>query len=219
MGSIREITVVLEDTKTMEFTPEQQEAIDLLVETAKAEAKVGLFTEEDLNKKVTAEVDRRVDTGIKKGIETQRSKWEQEYAAKANMTAEQRVQEEFDEKLKLIAEREANLAKQTNHLNAQNLFVEAGVQKDDYSKFIDILVSDNAELTTTNVTNFIETFKNTQTEIETRLKKQLSIVKEPDVNPDGNKSITKEIFDKMSTQEKVALKQKDPTLVQSFLKI
>lgn len=199
----------------MEFTPEQQEVIDLLVAAAKTEARVGLFTEEDLAKKVTAEVDRRVDTGIKKGIETQRAKWEQEYVEKANMTAEQK----FEETLKQIAQREADLAKRTNRLNAQNMFVEAGVQKDDYSKFIDILVSDNAELTTTNVNNFIETFKNTQTEIETRLKKQLSIVKAPDVNPEGNKGITKETFDKLSMPEKLALKQKDPTLVQSFLKI
>jgi len=203
----------------MEFTPEQQAVIDSLVAEAEAKAKAGLFTEEDLNKKVTAEVDRRVETGIKKGVETQRSKWEQEYITKANMTAEQRAKEEFDEKFKEIAQREAEIAKRANRLEAQNLFVEAGVKKDDYSKFIDILVSDSVESTTNNVNNFIDTFKNTRSEIEAQLKKELSIIKAPDVNTEGDKGVTKEMFDKMSTQEKIDLKKKAPKLVEGFLKI
>ena len=196
----------------MEFTAEQQEAIDLLV----ANAKAGLFTKEDLDRQVTAEVDRRVDSGIKNGVEKERLKWEKDFASKAALSAEERIQQEFEEKLKLVDAREKELAKRSNNLEAQNMFVEAGLQKADYEKFISLLVTDDAKQTQDNVKNFITTFTETQSAIESRLKKELSVITPPTTNPDGNKTITKESFAAMGYAERLKLKQESPQLYESL---
>ena len=197
----------------MEFTPEQQAEIDSLI----AAAKVGLFTQSDLDKKVTAEVDRRVNTGIQKGIETEKSKWEREYAEKANLTAAELAQKDYDDKLKALSDRESALSTQANKIEAQNLFVSAGIKQEEYSKFIDLLVSGDSESTTSNVTNFIESLKNTQSEIESRIKKEFSIVTPPSTNPEGNKTLTKDSFAKMTYKERLDLKQTNKQLYDSLL--
>ena len=51
-----------------------QEQVDAIVAEKVADATKGLFDEDTLNAKVTAEVDRRVESGIQKGLETQRKK-------------------------------------------------------------------------------------------------------------------------------------------------
>ena len=197
----------------MEFTPEQQAEIDSLI----AAAKVGLFTQSDLDKKVTAEVDRRVNTGIQKGIETEKSKWEREYAEKANLTAAELAQKDYDDKLKALSERESALSTQANKIEAQNLFVSAGIKQEEYSKFIDLLVSGDSESTTSNVTNFIESLKNTRSEIESQVKKEFSIVTPPSTNPEGNKALTKDTFAKMKYKERLDLKQTNKQLYDSLL--
>ncbi len=58
-----------------------------------------------------------------------------------NLTAEQKLQAEL-EKAQLM---QKDFAKKTNQLEVEKLFVGAGLTKDDYTEYIDLLVSDNAE--------------------------------------------------------------------------
>lgn len=163
----------------MEFTKEQQDHIDNLVK----QSKEGLYTEEDLNSRVTAEVDRRVESGIQKGLETQRAKWEQDYESKAKLSAEEIARMELQEQLDKIAEREVEINKRSNAIDAKDSLTSAGIPKDDYNKFLDLLVSDDQESTNKRVSDFIETFESTKKNIESTIRKELSNVPAPKGNP------------------------------------
>jgi len=165
----------------MEFTTEQQEHIDKLI----AEKTTGLFTEEELNKRVTSEVDRRVESGIQKGLETQKTKWESDYKTKAQLSAEEVAKLEVKEQLDNIARREAEINTRSNTIDARDLLSSAEIPQEDYSKFMKLLISDNAEATKANVMDFIDTFNNTKKNIETEVKKKLSNIPAPKGDPEG----------------------------------
>lgn len=164
----------------MEFTAEQQAHVNSLL----AEATKNLYTDEDLNRKVTSEVDRRVESGIQKGLETQRSKWEDDYQAKAKLSAEEVAKLELKEQIDGLAQREADINRRSNLIDAKDLMNSAGIAQSDYSKFMDLLVTDDVEGTTVNVNNFIETFASTKKNIESTVRKELSNVPAPKGNPD-----------------------------------
>ena len=97
----------------MEYT---QEELDKLVADKIAEATKGMYTEDDLQRKVTAEVDRRVESGIQKGLETQKKKWQEEFEKSATMTAEELAKKKLEEQekarkagLEVIADYEGKL--------------------------------------------------------------------------------------------------------------
>lgn len=185
----------------MEFTPEQQAHIDkLLLEQSK-----GLFTEDELNKRVTSEVDRRVESGIQKGLETNRSKWETEFQERAKLTAEELAQKEIQEQLDKINQREAEILKRSNSIDARDMFIGAEIPKDQYEKFMDLLVTDDTDKTIENVSNFIATFNTTKNEIESKLKKEFSQVPPPTLGG-GSDGMTKEQFGELTYMERIELK-------------
>lgn len=197
----------------MEYTQEQ---IDKIIADTKLEATKGLFTEDDLEKRVTSEVDRRVETGIQKGIETHRTKWEKEALEKANLSAEDLAQKKLQEQMEEIANREREIARRTNTLNAKDLLAEAEVPKAKYEELLDMLVTDDSDATNTNVNKFIDVFKSTKTEIETQLKSSMSTIKHPDASSGGD-SVNKDTFAKMGYADKVKFKAENPDLYKTFI--
>lgn len=197
-----------------EFTQEQ---LDAMINEKIAEAKKGLFSEEELNKRVTSEVDRRVESGIQKGLETQKQKWERELSEKANLTAEQLAQKNFDDKLKEVSQRELEILKRANNLEAKDMLSEAQIPKAQYEKIIGMLVTDNADTTKANVQNFIDMFNHTKVEIETKVKGEFTKIPQPKGN-NGNDAITREDFIKMPYAEKLKLKTSNPDLYHTFIK-
>lgn len=197
----------------MEFTPEQQAHIDSII----SEKTQGLFTEDDLQKKVTSEVDRRVESGIQKGLETHKSKWEKEFKTKAQLTAEELAQKELEDKFNELSSREKEIYKKSNTIDAKDMLTNAGIPKAQYEKFMDLLVSDDTESTTINVNNFIDNFNTTKSEIESKLKKELSNIPPPKNNSDGNGAISKEEFDGMGYAKKMELKAENPDLFNKFI--
>ena len=194
----------------VEYTQEQ---INEMIENAKK----GLFTEDDLNRRVTAEVDRRVESGIQKGIETQRKKWEEEFNRKAQMTAEELAQEKLSEQLKILSSKESEIQKRSNLIDAKDMLASASVPKSHYDKFIDVLVTSDAEMTKANVTNFINMFNDTKKEIETQIKSELTKITPPPT-PTGDKVVTKEMFTKMSYSEKLKFKEENSEKYKEFIK-
>lgn len=193
-----------------EFTQEQ---IDQMI----AEAKKGLFTEEDLTKRVTSEVDRRVETGIQKGLETQKKKWEQELAEKAKMSAEELAKKELEDKFKTVEQKEVEIRRKANLIDAKDLLSEAQIPKSHYDKFIGVLVSDDADMTKANIQNFIDMFNSTKVEIETKVKSEYGKIPQPKQG-NGDTPITKDTFNKMPYSEKLKLKQSNPELYRELIK-
>lgn len=194
----------------MEYTQEQ---VDQMI----AEATKGLFTQEELEKRVTSEVDRRVESGIKKGLETQKKKWEQEFSERAKLSAEELAKKDLEEKLKSFAEREREISRKANQLEAKSMLSEADIPKSHYENFIGILVTDDAEATKSNVQNFINMFNATKNDIETKVKSEYANVKKPKTG-NGNGTITKEEFNKMGYADKIKFKQENPELYKDFIK-
>lgn len=192
-----------------------QEQLDSLVAERLAEAKKGLFTEEELNKRVTSEVDRRVENGIQKGIETQKSKWEKEFSEKAKLTAEELAQKEIQDKLAEMTAKEREIQTKSNRLEALQLLADAEVPKSQYEKMLGMLVSDNIESTKANVTSFIEVYNATKTEVETKVKSELGHVKNP--KQGQTLGVDKASFDKMGYADKLKFKVENPDLYKKFM--
>ena len=194
----------------MEYTQEQ---IDKMLADAIAEAKKGLYDEKDLQR----EIDRRVESGIQKGLETNRKKWEEEFSKKAQLTAEELAKKELEEKMKEFSEREKEVKKKSNLINARELLSEAGVPKSKYEELLEVLVSEDEEITKANVERFANIYTSTKTELETEIKKQYINVPSPTVG-NGDKVVTKDVFDKMNYSEKMAFKQTYPEKYSEFVK-
>ncbi len=177
---------------------------------------VKMYTEDEFNRKLTAEVDRRVESGIQKGLETQREKWEREAREKATLTAEELAQKKIEEKSNELTAKEKEIAKRANRIDAKELLSEADIPKSHYDKFLDVLISEDADVTLTNVKNFIEMFNSTKKEIETKVKSELSTVQKP-TQGEANK-ISKADFVKMGYAEKVKFKTEHPDLYKEFMK-
>lgn len=194
-----------------EIIDELNAKIDPIVETPK------LFTEDEFNKKLTQEVDRRVESGIQKGLETQKQKWERELQEKAKMTAEEIAKKEFEEKLNGLTQKEKEIQKKANKIDAMDMLSEAQIPKSHYDKFLNMLISDDSETTKANVQSFVEMFNSTKTEIETKVKSEFTNVPKPQVGM-GDGVVTKSDFDKMSYADKLAFKQKNPEQFKEFMK-
>lgn len=193
----------------MEYTQEQ---VDQMI----AEATSGLFTEEELQKRVTAEVDRRVESGIQKGLETQKQKWEREYSERAKLTAEELAQKQLEEKMQELSSREKEISKKANRIEAKNILAEANIPKAHYEKFIDLLVNDDVETTMSNVQNFVDVFNSTKDDITNQVKSEYSNVPKPKTGT--NATLTKDDFDKMGYGEKIKFKEENPDLYKEFMK-
>ena len=193
----------------MEYTKEQ---VDQMI----AEATSGLFTEEDLQKKVTSEVDRRVESGIQKGLETKKQKWEREYSERAKLTAEELAQKQLEEKMQELSGKEKEISRKANQIEARSILAEANIPKAHYEKFIDLLVNDDAETTTSNVQNFVDVFNSTRDDITNQIKSEYSNVPKPKTGANG--TLSKDDFDKMGYGEKIKFKTENPDLYKEFMK-
>jgi len=202
----------------MEFTKEQQEHVDKLIEDAVKLATKTMYTEQEFERRLTAEVDRRVESGIQKGIETQKSKWQKEYEETAKLTAEELAKRELESKMSELTSKEKDILRRANKLEALEKLNGAGVPKTAYEKLLDKLIDEDLESTNANIDSFIGVFNETKTSLETEIKKQFSNITPPITGTGGTDEITKEQFVKMGYQQKLELKQTNPELYASFIK-
>lgn len=182
-----------------------------------AKAKEGLFTEDELKRRVDSETDRRVESGIQKGLETHKAKWESEYLEKSKLTADELAKKQLEELTSQLSEKERTVLKKANTLDAKEMLAEAGIPKANYEPLLAMLVSDSEESTKANVTGFIGAFNSTKLDLETRIKAEISKIPPPNTDP-NNKSVTKTDFDKMGFAEKVTFKAENPELYREFMK-
>lgn len=194
-----------------------QEQLDELISEKVKEAKAGLFDENELQRRVTAEVDRRVESGIQKGLDTQRAKWEAEFKQKAQMTAEELAKQQLEEQSKELSAKEREINRRANLADAKDMLSDANIPKSQYEKFISMLVTEELETTKANVENFINMFNSTKTELETEIKTKLSGVPAPKQGEKGG-VMTKKEFDKLGYAEKLKFKGEQPELYKEFMK-
>lgn len=174
------------------------------------------YTEEEFQKALTKEVDRRVESGIQKGISTQRAKWEEEYQAKAQLTAEELAKKELEEKMQDLQGREAEINKRANRLSALDMLSEAGVPKTQREEALKLIVSSDKSVTDERVQSFINVFTNSKSEIETQIRSDLTKVTAPQVGG-GDKVTSKADFDGMTYSERLEFKKSNPEEYKKFI--
>lgn len=192
----------------------EENNIDVVIETSEPKK---TYTEDEVKKMLQAETDRRVEKGIQKGLETQKEKWKLELEERAKMSAEELAKKEYEDKLSELSAKEVAIRKKANEIEAKDMFVNAGVPKSHYEKFIKLLVTDDLDATIINVNNFISVFNETKNDIETTIKSKFTDVKKPETGKITG-TVTKEDFKKMSYSEKIALKTSNPELYKELLK-
>lgn len=199
----------------MDYTQDQ---IDKLIADSTSEATKDLLTQSEFDKKLTSEVDRRVESGITKGMVTQRAKLEKEISEKAKLSAEELANKEFADRLAELELQEFAVKKQANKLSAKAMLSDKGIPKSAYDKIIDTLVIDDETVTNTNVANFIELFEEMKLEVTTSVKAEQSKIPSPPNKSGKGESLDKGGFAKLGYRERLQFKLENPEAYKQLIK-
>lgn len=135
-------------------------------------------------------------------------------ASKANMTAEEQLQTALAEADKVRAE----FMRKTARLDAEQVFVEAGLSKDDYADVLDGIVTEDAKATVKVARSMAKLVASrVQATEEATRREVLGTTPRPDGN-DGDKPVTKADFDAMTFSEQMAFKAENPDAAKAFMK-
>jgi len=184
------------------------------------------YTQEQFDAILQKEADKRVTDALgtaktkweeqkKLDMESERTNLKTELEANAKLSAEELAKKEFEDKMGELTQKEISIKRKENLLQAYDEFSKAEIPKSHYEKLVGMMVSEDENATLTNVKNFIETFNVTKTDIETKIKTEMSKINSPDKG--GNESTTKAEFDKMRYSEKVKFKTEHPDAYKGFM--
>lgn len=194
---------------------ENKEQVETPEETKENKEVTKTYTEEELNKKLQSETDRRVS----KALETAKAKWEEEYKANleqakseaeklASMSAEERARAEFEKEKEAWQKEKTEFEKEKMKLEATKLLNSEGLP----ITFVDYVLTDSAEGVKENIKVFKEQWnKELDEAITERLKG-----KAPASGSLQHKDIvnmTKEEFGKLPYKERSRMLQIDPDIV------
>lgn len=166
--------------------------------------KEGLYTQKEL--------DRRINAVSQKHITDEKEMREKilaEIEENAKLDAEQKAA-----KIKAQAEEILKAAKiKENRLNALNQCLEAGMSKDTIESMIDFFVTDDAKITSENITKLIDNHKSMMNQI----KKDFMANAPAPQQGDSSDVVTKDQFDKMSMSEQIKFKEEHPDTAKEFM--
>lgn len=161
------------------------------------------YSQEDFDKALQAEVDRRV-TQAMKTAERKADARVKEAEKLAKMNEQQRYEYELDAREKAIADKERQLALAENKATAASILADKGIS----AKLVDFVVAEDAETMNTNISLLEAEFKaSVKAEVERRL-----ATSTPKKNLPLDQAITKESFSKMKLTEQAELFRQNPEL-------
>lgn len=177
--------------------------LDNNLEDKKDEVKT--FTQEEVEKMLQAETDRKVS----KALETAKAKWEQEYDEKlkqekseaeklAKLTEQERLKLEFDKKMEQFESERKQFLREKLELQTVKELSAIGLPAD-FSKFI---VAETADEIKTNIDTFK---KHWEQALEKAVNEKLSGTTPKTATKKDNVTVTKDQFRKMTYQEKLDL--------------
>ena len=173
------------------------------VTTKDATVEVKTYTEEDFNKALQSEVDKRVSQALKTA-ERKADARIKEAQKLAKMNEQQRYEYELETREKAIAEKQKALALAENKATAASILAERGIS----AKLVDFVVAEDATTMQDNINMLEAEFKaSVKAEVEKRL-----ATSTPKKNLPTDRQITKEMFNKMKLTERVQLFNSNPDL-------
>ena len=150
----------------------------------------------------------------KTASELARYKRELKELQEKSMTAEEKLKLELEK----AAEAQAKYAKELSKLRATEIFVTAGLSEEDYTPLIDIVVSEDEEVTKVRAKSMVDVIASQKKAVEKTVKAEL-LKGTPKPEPgDPSKGMTLDDFRKMSLMDKQRFARENPELYQSIYK-
>lgn len=182
------------------------------VETTEAEVEVKTYTQEEVDKMLQAETDRRVTSALKK----QQAKFDAEKseAAKlATMNEEQKKEFEFNKKVQELEQREREFNIMQNKLEASKVMTDKGLP----ITFVDYIVAEDAETMMSNITSFEKEWKAAIADaVSARLGADSQTPKSKTVSQAG---LSSEEFKKLSVAQQAEIYKTNPELYKQLTHI
>lgn len=181
-----------------EYTPEQIQ--QLIADKQKSDAEAIRL------KGVLATRDEDIKTRDKKLKELETS----------NMTAEEKLRAEYEEKIKAAEEKSAQLDRERSKLNIKSGLAQTGLQIDNYAETIELLGMSDPDTSTKITTGLQKIISDAIAAGELKANQtHLKNNSAPGGNGGGN-SVTREQFDKMNYSEMVEFSQNQPELYKQY---
>lgn len=132
-----------------------------------------------------------------------------------SMTDEEKLQAEIEK----AKETQANYAKELAKLTAKEIFVSAGLKEDDYSPILEVVVTEDSEITKSRAQSMVDLIVAQKEAVEKSVKAELLKSTKRPPGGAGGKTVTQKQFDEMGWRERTELKQKDPELFKQLSQI
>ena len=161
------------------------------------------YTQEEVDKMLQSEVDRRITSALKKQAKSNEAKIK-EAQKLAQMNESEKYQYELEQREKAIAEKEKALALAENKNEASKILADKGLSL----SVVDFVIAEDAETMNSNIRLLEKAFKDSvKREVEKRLGSSA-----PKKNLPPDETITKEQAKKMGIRERQQLLMNNPEL-------
>ena len=161
------------------------------------------YTQEEVDKMLQSEVDRRITSALKKQAKSNEAKIK-EAQKLAQMNESEKFQYELEQREKAIAEKEKALALAENKNIASQILADKGLSL----SLVDFVIAEDAETMNSNIRLLEKAFKDSvKREVEKRLGSSA-----PKKNLPPDETITKEQAKKMGIRERQQLLMNNPEL-------
>lgn len=189
----------MEDNKNNQVTGAETNNTD----TSTTGTETKLFTQEEVDKMLQSEVDRRITSALKKQAKNNEAKIK-EAQKLAQMNESEKFQYELEQREKAIAEKEKALALAENKNEAGKILADKGLSL----SLVDFVVAEDAETMNSNIRLLEKAFKDSvKREVEKRLGSSA-----PKKNLPPDETITKEQAKKMGIRDRQQLLMNNPEL-------
>ena len=181
----------------------QNTGVDTTTDTSTTGTETKTYTQEEVDKMLQSEVDRRITSALKKQAKSNEAKIK-EAQKLAQMNESEKFQYELEQREKAIEEKEKALALAENKNEASKILADKGLSL----SLVDFVIAEDAETMNSNIRLLEKAFKDSvKREVEKRLGSSAPKKKLP---PD--ETITKEQAKKMGIRERQQLLMNNPEL-------
>ena len=181
----------------------QNTGVDTTTDTSTTGTETKTYTQEEVDKMLQSEVDRRITSALKKQAKSNEAKIK-EAQKLAQMNESEKYQYELEQREKAIEEKEKALALAENKNEASKILADKGLSL----SLVDFVVAEDAETMNSNIRLLEKAFKDSvKREVEKRLGSSA-----PKKNLPPDETITKEQAKKMGIRERQQLLMNNPEL-------
>ena len=181
----------------------QNTGVDTTTDTSTTGTETKTYTQEEVDKMLQSEVDRRITSALKKQAKSNEAKIK-EAQKLAQMNESEKFQYELEQSEKAIEEKEKALALAENKNEASKILADKGLSL----SLVDFVIAEDAETMNSNIRLLEKAFKDSvKREVEKRLGSSA-----PKKNLPPDETITKEQAKKMGIRERQQLLMNNPEL-------